>query len=369
MVTTVLCTYCGKDVPRPAGPGGLCPACQSPLAVARTGVVPDQQPVPAGGYEDLQLDPEPDAATTARPPNRPPSRPSMAPVPPTAPRRHQSETSVAAARMAAAPSFKAANARGGLPVIPIAMGLALIIAIAAFALIRGQPDRKAVAAPPPLDPSVTRIGRPPESSRPPLAEPEPAPPVVTRDLPDHPTAPVREKRKPAAREVMAAPAARPARAPAPPAPPREVARAEKPPPATPRPALPPPPPPDPEPLPPPQFVAARQELPVASAPLQLGPAYARDGQQKARLANPACVVNSLRLPRDIVGVEGETATVKFAVEETGQVSQFSYLAGPTDQRVSNAIWSAIQRCEFIPGSTAQGKPVALWVTMPIKFGK
>ena len=110
-------------------------------------------------------------------------------------------------------------------------------------------------------------------------------------------------------------------------------------------------------------------MPSASAPLQIGPTYARDGQQKARLADPGCVKNSLRLPRDLVDIEGETATVKFAVDETGQVSQYAYLAGPSDPKVSNAIWSAIQRCPFIPGATAQGKPVALWVTMPIKFGK
>lgn len=57
------------------------------------------------------------------------------------------------------------------------------------------------------------------------------------------------------------------------------------------------------------------------------------------------------------------------MSETGQVSQFAYLAGPSDPRVANAIWAAIQRCEFVPGANAQGKPLALWVTMPIKFGK
>jgi TonB family protein len=147
-----------------------------------------------------------------------------------------------------------------------------------------------------------------------------------------------------------------------------VARVEKPAPAPPRPTPPIRPEPEP-PLPPPQFVAARQELPVSSAPLQIGPAYAREGQQKARLANPGCVVNTLRLPRDIADIDGETATVKFAVDESGQVSQYAYLAGPTDQRISSAIWSAIQRCEFIPGATSQGKPITLWVTMPVKFGK
>jgi protein TonB len=292
------------------------------------------------------------------------------PAPP-ALRRAQSETSVAAARMASAPSFKAGKSKGGVPLVPILVGLVMIVAVAAFALLRGQPMAQTTAAVTPLDPSVTRIGRPPESSPLPQAEPDPAPPVVTRDLPGDPAAPPRERRKQPEREAAAAapPAARAVRPPpAPaPAPAREVAKVEKPAPATPRP--PPPTRPEPEPLPPPQFVASRQEMPSASAPLQIGPTYAREGQQKARLADPGCVKNSLRLPRDLVDIEGETATVKFAVDETGQVSQYAYLAGPSDPKVSNAIWAAIQRCPFIPGATSQGKPVALWVTMPIKFGR
>jgi protein TonB len=273
--------------------------------------------------------------------------------------------------MAAAPSFKAANKRGGVPIAPIGIGLILIIGIATFALLRGQPLVKAAASPAPLDPTVVKIGRPPESPTPPAAEPELAAPVITRDLPPDPAAPTapatpERRRQPEREREAAAPVPRPARL-APP--PREVAKVEKPAPTVARPT-PPPPRPDPEPLPPPpQFVAAKAELPVASTPLQIGPTYAREGQRKARLTDPACVVNTLRLPRDIVDVGGETATVKFAVDETGKVSQYAYLAGPTDARVSNAIWSAIQRCEFSPGATAQGQPVALWVTMPIKFGK
>lgn len=277
--------------------------------------------------------------------------------------------------MAASPSFKAANKPGGVPIIPIAIGLLLIIGIAAFALLRGQPLSRAVASPPTLDPTVVKVGRPPESPPPPVAEPEPAHPVITRDLPPEPadpTAPERKRQPERERDLAAAPATAPR--PARPTPPREVARVERPATARPAPTPPPPtaPPPRPEPEPPPpppQFVAARQELPVAAAPLHIGPSYAREGQRKARLTDPGCVANSLRLPRDIADVGGETATVKFAVDETGQVSQYAYLAGPGDQRVANAIWSAIQRCGFIPGATTQGKPVALWVTMPIKFGK
>jgi TonB family protein len=115
--------------------------------------------------------------------------------------------------------------------------------------------------------------------------------------------------------------------------------------------------------------APRQEPPAASTPIALGPTYAREGYQKARQATPGCVVESLRLPRDVADIEGEAATVKFAVDEAGKVSQFAYLSGPTDQRVASAIWTAIQRCEWLPGATAQGRAITLWVTMPIRFGK
>ncbi len=356
MASTVHCARCGLAVPRPTDTNGRCPACQAPLD--------------AKVYEELQFDTEPGDPAPARPP----SRPGLPAVQPPAPRRSQSETAVAAARMAAAPSFKTASKQGGAPIIPIAIGLVLIVGIAAFALLRGQPIVKAVASPPPLDPTVVKVGRPPESPAPPVAEPEPAQPVITRDLPPEPAAPAATERKrqpERERDLAAAPATAPRQARPPP--PREVARVERPAPAAARPTPTPPPPPRPEPEPPPpppppQFVAARQELPVAAAPLQLGPAYAREGQRKARLTDPGCLASSLRLPRD-ADVGGETATVKFAVDETGQVSQYAYLAGPSDQRVSNAIWSAIQRCGFSPGATAQGKPVALWVTMPIKFGK
>jgi protein TonB len=109
--------------------------------------------------------------------------------------------------------------------------------------------------------------------------------------------------------------------------------------------------------------------PSASAPLTISPSGAREGYQKARQARPGCVNGSLRLPRDIPGIEGETAMIKFQVSETGAVSEFIYLSGPTDQRVASAIWSAVQRCEWVPGASAQGRPLTLWVTMPIRFGK
>jgi TonB family protein len=315
-------------------------------------IAPGEFPISSDGYEDLAMEPEPAETTTARPSTS----------------RRQSESSLTAARGAGAPAYKAVGARSGLPVIPIAVGVVLVLAITAFALIRGRTAALTDATPLAIDPRVTTIGRPPEPITPPVAEPEPAAPVVTIDLPADGAAAARQRRKAPEREAPARPA-RPAPPPA-----REVVRVERVVPVfRPAPASAPAPVPrveaEPPPVSPPQFVAATpQEPPAASAPMAIGPTYEREGYQKARQARPGCVVNTLRLPRDMADVGGESATVKFAVNETGRVTQFTYLSGPTDPRIANAIWSAVQRCEWVPGATSQGRPISLWVTMPIKFG-
>jgi hypothetical protein len=382
MANTVHCHHCGREIPRPSGPNARCPACHEPITgsegeVARANVAAapsgparwtqseisaSEFPVPADGYEDLALEPDPAASP---PPPSPPGR-NATQTPPVI--RHRSESSLAAARMASVPTFKAASTRGGVPIIPIGAGVVLVIAITAFALNRGRPASQAGAEPPASHPPMTTVGRPPEPPTPPAAEPERSQPVVTVEPPSAGAAAPHERRKATERETPA----RPAHA-------REVARSEKttvnrPAPAAPTPAPAPKAEPESLPLPPPplppQFVAAPAQVPpAASAPLSIGPAYAREGYQKARQASPGCVVNSLQRTRDLVGVDGETATVKFAVDETGKVSQFNYLSGPTDDRVANAIWAAVQRCEWVPGATAQGHPITLWVTMPVKFGK
>ncbi len=383
MATTVHCPHCGRDVPLPSTPGSRCPACHKPIAGslgeaarastathptgpargAQSGIPASEFPVPADGYEDLALDPEPEPAAPERPLPPPGRKATPArPVP-----RHQSESALAAARMANVPTFKAASARGRVPIVPIGAGVVLIIAITAFALTRDRPASRPVAQPMLSDPRVTTIGRPPEPTTPPVTEPEPAQPVVTAEPVADRAEPPRERQKAAGREAPAHPAQarkvarnvkaaanRPAPAPAPAPTPTPKAEPEPPPP----------------PLPPPQFVAAPVPAPPTSpVPLAIGPAYAREGYRKARQARPNCVVTSIRLPRDIVDVAGESATVKFAVDGSGRVSQFSYLSGPDDQHVANAIWTAIQRCEWVPGATAQGRPITLWVTMPIRFGE
>ena len=38
-----------------------------------------------------------------------------------------------------------------------------------------------------------------------------------------------------------------------------------------------------------------------------------------------------------------------------------------DQRIASSIWQAIQGCRWVPGADAQGKPVSIWVILPVRF--
>jgi protein TonB len=385
MVTTITCALCGHESPRPASPNARCPACQAPLSATPGGATPrseasatttgrwsqpeiaaNQFPVPSDGYEELTLVPGPEAP---RPPPvlRPVPRPGPADAEAPAARRPPGEPSRATAGRPTVPASRATTIQGGIPVLPIAIGLVLIIAIAAFALIRGRPDSPPGAGVPASELQVKTVGRPPEPLTPTVAEDEQLP-EVTIDFPSDGASP-RERRRPVDREPVARvarPAPAPAREPARPDKPAPIARAVPAPTAAPRLEL------DPAPPPPPQVAAAAPSEPApVPAPPAAAPAAAaaREGYQRPRQTTPGCMASSLLLNRDFIDYEGESATVKFAVDETGKVSQYTYLSGPNDQRIANAIWSSIQRCEWTPGATAQGRPISLWVTIPIKFGK
>jgi TonB family protein len=87
------------------------------------------------------------------------------------------------------------------------------------------------------------------------------------------------------------------------------------------------------------------------------------------MADPRCVLDGLRLPRGVVGLRGETATVRFAVDPDGSVGSYEYLAGPADPRVAASIWTAVQRCRFTAGADAAGRPARLWLVMPVRFAR
>jgi protein TonB len=99
-----------------------------------------------------------------------------------------------------------------------------------------------------------------------------------------------------------------------------------------------------------------------SAPRSLG-----EGFLAPRLADRTCIAESIRLPDRIEGELPRLATVRVAVAPSGEATQVQVLGQVADPRVSEAIRRAVQRCEWIPGADAEGKPATLWVVQPVRF--
>ncbi|WP_242344720.1 energy transducer TonB [Anaeromyxobacter terrae] len=101
--------------------------------------------------------------------------------------------------------------------------------------------------------------------------------------------------------------------------------------------------------------------------VQDAPAYATTGYRRPQTSVPGCVQRTLHLPPELLdSIEG-AITVKFAVGKDGVPSRFEVVTGVHDQRIVNAVWGAVQSCKWIPGADAQGRPVSIWVVMPVRF--
>ena len=374
MEDIIQCVRCGTRVPRPADRRARCATCGTalplfaddpalpvpPLPVpdaarrlppmpAPSGpdrfqgseLSPDAFPPPADGYEDFRLDDEPAPA---------PARVAAPPPPPPA----------EAARPArAAPTFQ--SARTGRSRLPLVLGAAAAVAMGGAALlVRGGADTPA----PPTTPAAP-------AEVPALVPPAPHP-VLPAAIERPAAAPAPAQPRPAPRPrserpIVATAAPLEVRASD-----AEAAAAAAGPTPTPAPAAGPPPAATPAASAPARPAASSADIPLPPPPpgmelVRDAPAYPADGFKKPRLAEPGCVQSSLRLPRDAFGLEGETATIRFAVGPDGAPSHFQLMAGPADPRVASAIWAAVQRCAFEPGTDAQGRPALLWLVMPLRF--
>ena len=98
------------------------------------------------------------------------------------------------------------------------------------------------------------------------------------------------------------------------------------------------------------------------------PAYATAGFRKAAMAVPKCVQEATRIPRDLQGYVSSTPiTVQFAVGRDGSPSQFKVITNGVPDRIAAAIWQAIQECKWVAGADPQGRPVSVWVILPLRF--
>ncbi|MFL5247258.1 MAG: TonB family protein [Myxococcales bacterium] len=96
------------------------------------------------------------------------------------------------------------------------------------------------------------------------------------------------------------------------------------------------------------------------------PVYASAGFKAASEAQPRCVASNVRVPRDLAGIVSRM-TVKFAVNRDGSVANFQVMGSQPDPRIGQVVWQAIQSCRFNPGADAQGRPVNMWVILPLVF--
>jgi protein TonB len=97
------------------------------------------------------------------------------------------------------------------------------------------------------------------------------------------------------------------------------------------------------------------------------PQYMTAGFRKPQEAQPGCVRNSMRVPPALAGFISGPITVKFAVRRDGSIGPVQIMTQVPDPRITEVIRKGLAECPWIPGADAQGKPVSIWVIMPIRF--
>ncbi len=92
---------------------------------------------------------------------------------------------------------------------------------------------------------------------------------------------------------------------------------------------------------------------------------------KGALANPApedrrCVPRALRARPDLTDRLPAEVAVRFRVTASGDVARIEVLDLP-DRGLADAVSEAVRSCRFSPGTDENGRPVALPITMRIRF--
>lgn len=111
-------------------------------------------------------------------------------------------------------------------------------------------------------------------------------------------------------------------------------------------------------------VVSRGAVGTGSVPGE--PAFALDGYKKPAMAEPGCVQRRIRPPRSTLP---QTVLVKFAVGPAGETDRFEVMA-PVDETpvpLARAIAEAIGSCRWTPGADREGRPIPVWVILPIRF--
>ena len=380
-ICQITCKACGLPVSAEAAGDRMQQAAgmdQAPRAAAPRSALPSggaaarraPSPVsPAGPREDEYVDLFADAAAEPAerpvptpPPSgvRPPAFPASRPVAP--------EVTAAPEQPPRAPDLGSAvseGARGSRTVLVFGGGVALLVVLVIGGLLLFRRPSAGVAAGPPAAGAGPLVI---STAAPPLAAPDPEVAAAEareegeryarlRDSLKHEALAASVERRPAPGPAQreSAPALVGAVRPSPVAAPAQVpqvpAQRETPAPAVQAPAEP----------------VARPAAAAAVAAVEEAPAFPTAGFEKPSQVVPGCVRSAVRLPRDLAATVSGMFTVRFAVSRNGSVGLIQVMDQVADSRISDAIASAVQSCEFRPGTDASGKPTRMWVVMPLRF--
>jgi TonB family protein len=90
------------------------------------------------------------------------------------------------------------------------------------------------------------------------------------------------------------------------------------------------------------------------------------GWTKPKERVKGCVGNSVRIPRDLVGVTG-SVLITFRVRADGTHDSIKVRSQIDDARIGRAMWAAVKDCSFEPGLDPSGKPADLPMEMKVRF--
>lgn len=106
---------------------------------------------------------------------------------------------------------------------------------------------------------------------------------------------------------------------------------------------------------------------VGAGQIEEAPQYMQAGFRKPVEAQPGCIRDSIRVPASLQGFISGPITVKIGIRPDGTVQALQIMTPVPDKRIEDAIRNAAGACRWIPGADAQGRPIRIWVIMPIRF--
>jgi periplasmic protein TonB len=109
--------------------------------------------------------------------------------------------------------------------------------------------------------------------------------------------------------------------------------------------------------------------PEATESIEDAPAYPTAGYRRPEMAVRNCVQDSLRIPRDLQTFVSGPITAKFAVGGDAEVSRFQLMTKGVPERLAQLVENAVTGCRWVPGADVQGRAIALWVILPLRFTK